>query len=300
MKNGLFLLPISKKLIYSNRMKINYTKYHALKNDFLVIEFRKKIRNSELSALALGICDRKNGVGADGIILLSGSQKADAKFDIYNADGSWAEKSGNGLRIAGMHLSSSIRKKIFSLETYNSIDKLQIIESNKDEMILTTELGEPRFETFNVPVKSKLKFMINSPLNVGGTEFPVTCLSVGNPHTVLFVDNFDFDWKSLGKEIEFHKQFPNRTNVEFVKFVNRKKIKIADWERGAGATGSSGTGAAAAVCAGVIMGILDRRCKVQFQNGLLEINWRSDDNIIELTGPVIRVLSGEYNYLMRE
>jgi len=275
-------------------MKIDYTKYHALKNDFLVIEPKIKLTSSELSALAIGMCDRKDGVGADGIIVLTGSKKADASFSIYNSDGSWAEKSGNGLRIAGMHLSRNIRKKMFSIETSNRVDKIRIIEKHKSEMIITTELGEPRFETINVPMISKSKFMINSILRVGGIDFPVTCLSVGNPHTVLFVDDFNFDWKQLGKEIEFHKQFPNRTNVEFVKFINRKRIKVADWERGAGATGSSGTGAAAAVCAGVMMGILDRQCKVQFENGIMEINWRSDNNIVELTGPVVRVLSGEF------
>jgi diaminopimelate epimerase len=275
-------------------MKINYTKYHALKNDFLVIEPKKKMTSSELSNLAIEICNRRGGVGADGIIILSNSRIADVKFNIYNADGSWAEKSGNGLRIAGMHLSNTFRRKIFKLETSDRIDTVRIIKSYKTEMLLTTELGVPRFETTEVPVKSKLKFMINSPLKVGGLEFPVTCLSIGNPHTILFVDNFDFDWKSLGKGIEFHKLFPNRTNVEFVKPLNRKRIKVCDWERGAGATGSSGTGAAAAVCAGVMMGILDRKCKVQFEKGILEINWKSDNNIVELTGPTVRVSSGEY------
>jgi diaminopimelate epimerase len=275
-------------------MKIYYTKYHALKNDFLVLEPKKKVTNSELSELAIELCNRRDGVGADGIIILSNSKNADVKFDIYNADGSWAEKSGNGLRIAGMHLNKNIKRKIFKLETSDRIDTVKIVESSKSEMLLTTELGEPRFETSEVPVKSKSKFMINSPLKVGGLEFPVTCLSIGNPHTVMFVENFDFDWKTRGKDIEFLKIFPNRTNVEFVKPMNRKRIKVSDWERGAGATGSSGTGAAAAVCAGVMMGVLDRQCKVQFENGILEVNWRSDNNIVELTGPAVRVSSGEF------
>lgn len=277
-------------------MKLEYTKYHALKNDFLVIDQIRNISKPVLSELAIEICNRRNGVGADGIVILSSSDKVDAKFDIYNADGSWAEKSGNGLRIAGMHLSKGNNKKRFILETSNRLDKIQIIHRSKNEMLLSTELGEPKFETTYVPVKSRQKYMINSKLKVGELEFPVTCLSVGNPHTVLFVENFDFDWKTLGKVIEFHKQFPNRTNVEFVKVINKKKIKVADWERGAGATGSSGTGAAAAVCAGVMLGILYRKCKVKFENGILEINWRTSDNIIELTGPVVRVSSGEYQF----
>ena len=276
-------------------MKIKYTKYHALQNDFLVIETKSSLSEVKLSRLALLICDRRSGVGADGIIYLTNSKKADRKFDIYNSDGSWAEKSGNGLRIAGMHLHlMDKRKKKFRFETFDRIDTVTVEKKTNDGLLLKTELGKPRFETKNVPVKSKLKCMINADLTVKGLKFPVTCLSIGNPHTVLFVENFDFDWHTLGEEIEFHKAFPERTNVEFIKPVNRKKLKVADWERGAGATGSSGTGAAAAVAVAVTMGIADRNCEVQFENGSLFINWNAETNIIELTGPVVMVATGEY------
>ena len=123
---------------------------------------------------------------------------------------------------------------------------------------------------------------------------PVTCLSVGNPHTVLFVEDFNFDWKTLGADLEFHKAFPNQTNVEFVKIITRRKIEVADWERGVGPTGSSGTGAAAAVCAAVVAGQVDRKCEVKFGTGSLSIDWSEDTNHIYLTGPVQFVGQGTY------
>jgi len=138
--------------------------------------------------------------------------------------------------------------------------------------------------------------MINAPFEIGGVKLPVTCLSVGNPHTVMFVDNFDFDWRQLGSDLEHHRAFPNQTNVEFAKVINRGKIKVCDWERGAGATGSSGTGAAAAVCAAVMMGLTKRECEVVFETGSLFVEWSSETNRINLTGPVEFVATGTFEF----
>ena len=141
---------------------------------------------------------------------------------------------------------------------------------------------------------TKSKFMINTTLDVSGTEFPVTCLSVGNPHAVLFVDNFDFDWQQIGADIEHHKLFPNRTNVEFVKVLSSKKLLVAVWERGAGPTGSSGTGAAAAVAASVMLGAAGRKCTAVFETGEIEVNWRASDDIIEIRGPAEFICEGTF------
>lgn len=275
--------------------KIIFTKYHALLNDFLVIESKTKLTKAFLSKLALSICNRSSGVGADGILYLTESKKADSKFQIINSDGSFAEKSGNGLRIAGMHLYlQDKRKRKFLFDTGYGLDLVTVQKKIKNSVLLKAQLGSPNFLAKAVPVKSKQKYMINAPLKIDGLDFPVTCVSVGNPHTILFVDSFDFDWETLGSTIEFHKSFPERTNVEFVKPLSRKKLLVADWERGAGATGSSGTGAAAAVVAAVTMGIVDRDCEVQFSNGSLFISWNIDTDIIELTGEVQMVAAGVY------
>jgi diaminopimelate epimerase len=279
-------------------MLVTFEKYHALRNDFLVVELNRPISSkAKLARLTRAICDRRTGAGADGVLFLSRSRKADHKVTVCNADGSWAEKSGNGLRIAAVHVYSTGRakkKRSFAFETASSIDIVSIGRKIRRGYMVTAELERPRFETNLVPVKTRRRFMINAPLTIGGVKIPVTCLSVGNPHTVLIVNDFDFDWQVLGEEIEWHRAFPNRTNVEFVKIVSRKKVKVADWERGAGATGSSGTGAAASVCAGVIMGLLERECEVVFDTGSLYVKWPEDLGVIKLGGPVEHVCTGKF------
>ena len=277
---------------------IAFDKYHALRNDFLVIEQTKAVLGKvRLSRLAGSICDRRTGVGADGILYLSQSTKAERKLDVFNADGSWAEKSGNGLRIAGVHLfRRDRRRKRFVFETTTGLDMVVVTASSGSSYVVKTELGQPEFRAERVPVKTKFKYMINVPLALRGLKFPITCVAVGNPHTILFVDDFNFDWKALGAEIETHRVFYKRTNVEFVRVISRKRLRVTEWERGAGATGSSGTGAAAAVCAAVMLGLADRRCEVMFETGSLQVDWRKSDNAIELSGPVEFVCRGMYEF----
>lgn len=275
-----------------------FTKYHALGNDFLVIEASaKKITMPRLSKLAVAICDRRTGVGADGILYLTKAAGCDREATLFNSDGGWAEKSGNGLRIVGYHLSlKSKKRKSFKIKMSGQLHPVKTKRGLKKGAVVSTELGKPEFETGLVPIRSKNKFMINAPLKIGGRNFPVTCLSVGNPHTVLFVDDFEFDWKTLGRKIEKHPSFPEHTNVEFVKIINRKMLQVADWERGAGATSSSGTGAAASVCAAVMNGQAERKCEVLFDSGSIKINWREKDGKIELTSPVAFVASGKFEF----
>jgi len=279
-------------------MKIQFSKYHALGNDFVVINPETRgISSKRLPELATAICDRRTGVGADGIISISSSRKADWRMDIYNADGGWAEKSGNGLRITALYLFEQAGAgRAISLETGTSVDQVKLVRKIPKGYLIRTELGEPIFETDRIPMKSKQPFVINSPVKIGTVELPMTCLAVGNPHAVLLVDDFEFDWRELGAEIETAKVFPNGTNVEFVRRLNRKRLRVCDWERGAGATGSSGTGAAAAVCAMVMLGLADRQCTVDFETGSLEIEWKETNNMVELTGPVEFVVNGEFDF----
>lgn len=278
--------------------KIKYSKYHALGNDFLIIDkSSSKIQKEKLQEITQSVCQRRTGIGADGVIYISKSKSAHALLDLYNADGSWAEKSGNGLRIVAYHsYLKDKRKKKFNFEMAGDYCSVEILDENILGCNIQTELGTPLFETKKVPVKTKQEYMIQSELLIGGVKFPITCLNIGNPHAVLFVENFNFDWETLGEEIEHHKVFPERTNVEFVKIITRKKLVVNDWERGAGATGSSGTGAAAAVCAGVISAQADRNCEVVFETGSLFINWDEKTNIVKLTGPVSKICDGTYYF----
>ncbi|HEX2897009.1 MAG TPA: diaminopimelate epimerase [candidate division Zixibacteria bacterium] len=280
-------------------MKIPFAKYHALMNDFLVVEkSRVKLPGARISGLVRKICHRKSGIGADGVLLLSNSSRADSKVDVYNADGGWAEKSGNGLRIVGLHLNRTGKvKKSLKIEMGGTISSVKTDQSNNSSAVITADIGKPEFSCKRIPVKSKSKYMIYQPLQVGRIKIPVTCLSMGNPHAVLFVNDFNFDWKQIGSEIEIHQVFPKCTNVEFVKIISRKKLHLAEWERGVGATGSSGTGAAAAVAAAVVLGAAERKCQVEFDSGKLSVNWRKQDNIIELAGPVEFVCEGTFEYL---
>jgi diaminopimelate epimerase len=196
-------------------------------------------------------------------VYLGASRKADWKFDIYNSDGGWAEMSGNGLRIAGLHVATSgKRRKHFRFETCGSIAGVWLTKKLPGGYLIKGELGEPQFETSRIPVKVRQKYFINSPLKIGPVGLPATCVSVGNPHAVLVVENFDLDWQSLGAEIETSRMFPNRTNVEFAKVLSRNRISVRSWERGAGPTASSGTGAAASVAALVMQGLVNRSCEV--------------------------------------
>ena len=280
-------------------MRIRFAKYHALLNDFMVVDGRKhKIGASRRARFVKTICNRKSGIGADGVLFIGDSAKGTAKVDVYNADGGWAEKSGNGLRIAGLHsyrTKSKTKTSIF--EMGGTLNSVAFVSGNSSRGLLRVELGIPQFHSQDVPVRAKSKYMINAPLKIGGVNIPVTCLSIGNPHTVLFVDNFNFDWKTLGTEIEKHKAFPNGTNVEFVKILSKNRLRLAEWERGVGATGSSGTGAAAAVTAAVILGLTNRKCLVEFESGSVNVNWRKRDNVIELTGPVESICKGIFEYI---
>ncbi len=273
-----------------------FHKYHALGNDFIVLDFLKKSRAGiSFERLATKICPRNIAVGADGILILSPSRKADFKMEIYNSDGSQAERSGNGLRIAAVHYSLEYKaKRTVTVESSDEILSALFTEVSMDSFIVEVSLGVPKFETNLVPMKSKSKFHINKPLKVGKNSLTATVLSVGNPHTVIFVDDFDFDWKTLGRQIETMPIFPSRTNVEFAKVSNHSKIILNDWERGAGATGSSGTGAAAAVVAGAINGLIKRKAEVVFPSGSLFIDWAEKDDIIHLAGPVCFICSGVF------
>jgi len=271
-----------------------FSKYHALGNDFIILE-NCQLSNSKLSQLTLSICDRNTGIGADGVLAVDYKSADQPVARVINSDGGFAEKSGNGLRIVGFHtyLKDRRRKKL-NIRMNNESHEIEILKADDTTADIKCLLPEPSFDTKTIPMKSPSKFMINAPLKIGGLNFPVTCLSVGNPHSVLFVEDFEFEWQELGAEIEEHSAFPAKTNVEFVRILTRSRIELRDWERGAGPTSSSGTGAAAALSAGVMTGQLDRRCEINFESGAMQLFWDPESKLIELTGPVTLIGEGTY------
>lgn len=274
-------------------MLIPFAKYHALGNDFLIVEPSSVKSLPDFSRVAEYLCDRQRGIGADGILFVSEGASS-LQVELYNADGSWAEKSGNGLRIVGVHQhlkDTSVSR--FQVTMNQVTSEIDILGVKVNDFNVRASLGQPTFVASEIPVKTDMKYWINEPLAIGGVDLPVTCVAVGNPHVVLFVDDFDLDWPQIGADIEVHEAFPNQTNVEFVRVIERNLIEVADWERGVGVTTSSGTGAAAAVCASVMNGFVDRNCDVQFEAGTMHIEWSEETNEILLSGPVAPIATGE-------
>ncbi|MBD3331668.1 diaminopimelate epimerase [candidate division GN15 bacterium] len=274
-------------------MLIPFAKYHALGNDFLIVEPSSVESLPDFSRVAEYLCDRQRGIGADGILFVS-EDDSTLHVELYNADGSWAEKSGNGLRIVGVHQhlkDTSVNRFLITMDHVTS--EVEIIGVEGNDYNVRASLGQPTFVAAEIPVKTDMKYWINEPLAIGGVDLPITCVAIGNPHVVLFVDDFDLDWPQIGADIEVHEAFPNQTNVEFVRVIERNLIEVADWERGVGVTTSSGTGAAAAVCASVMNGFVDRSCDVQFEAGIMHIEWSEDANEILLSGPVAPIATGE-------
>ncbi len=277
-------------------MIIRFAKYQALGNSFIVLDqIQSKGRLKKFESLALKICDPVYGVGSDGLMVASKKGKR-LKVDIYNADGSWAEKSGNGVRIAAMHLYNYgiITKSSVELITGSGSSLVNFHSGDKNRRIISASLGRPVFETSQIPVNRKNRYFINESVKCAGRSYIASAVSTGNPHLVLFCDNFDFDWETIGRALEVAPLFPQRINVGFVVVRSESEIEVRDWERGVGPTQSSGTGAAAAVVISVMRGFTTRKVKVKTRAGVLQVKWEEKTDEIIIKGPVEFICSGEF------
>jgi diaminopimelate epimerase len=289
-------------------MKLQFTKMHALGNDFVVIDDRdsKLRRHSQLSKK---ICDRRFGIGADQLLILGTSKKADFRMRIFNADGSEVEMCGNGIRCLGKYIWDYIfrcEESVFSRKYCQSIDSVSvetlagIMKLHKTRNLFKVDMGEPVLKPELIPVNlSKLPKKVHSTkivkhsLKAGNKTFKISCVSMGNPHAVIVVKNVDsIDLGTYGRIIENHSLFPNRTNVEFIQILNQTNIKMRVWERGAGETLACGTGASASVVASVLLGLTERKVTVHLPGGKLIIHWSEKDNHVYMTGPAATVFFG--------
>jgi len=269
-------------------MRLRFTKMQALGNDFIVVDVRG-LRLRRLSWLSERLCHRKFGIGADQLSLLCNSKAADFKMRIFNADGSEAEMCGNGIRCLAKYIwDKKLRNQKLAIETLAGIIHLE----KKGELI-RVDMGEPIFEPEKIPVRISSKLIVNCPLEVEDRRFKITCISMGNPHTIIVVkDVQSFPVNHYGPLIERHELFPKRTNVEFIEILNRKNIKMRVWERGVGETMACGTGACAVAVAGALMGLTEREVTVHLPGGKLLIEW-AKDNHVYMTGPAVKVFGGE-------
>jgi diaminopimelate epimerase len=282
-------------------MPPKFTKFHGLGNDYLVIEADQLTGIDDLGEFARRICNRHYGAGGDGIAIISKSQSAEADFNcrIFNPDGSEAGLSGNGTRCAVAYLYYAGHWSDDELRLSTRTGLKRYFPRGKDALgkfIFESELGQPKFDSPSIPmsISPPLDQVIRYTLPVDGQPVPITAMQMGNPNCCIFVDDFDeLNWRKLGKTIETHPQFPDRTNVVFVRVPERKLIELRIWERGVGETTASGTCSCAGAVAAMINEKADRDVKVIMEGGEVRIHWRPDGEVV-ITGTAELVYSGEW------
>jgi diaminopimelate epimerase len=274
---------------------MRFIKMHGIGNDYVYVDgFQETVKEPE--TLAVRISNRHIGVGGDGLILIMPSTKADARMRMFNADGSEGEMCGNGIRCLAKYVYEAgiARKPELTVETLAGILRLQLFTANGKVDKVRVNMGMPRLRRQDIPMLGDSERVLGEKLVAGDREFVVTCLSMGNPHCVVYVDDvIHFAVTQYGPLLEHHPQFPQRTNVEWVEWINRWEIRLRTWERGSGETMACGTGACAATVASVLNGQTDRAVTVHLLGGDLQIEW-AEDNHVYMTGPAAEVFRGEW------
>ena len=261
---------------------MKFTKMHGLGNDFIIIDSRiEPLEGLDLSKLAVKLCDRHYGIGADGLLIAGPSNSADVKMRVFNSDGSEAEICGNGIRCFAKYIYETLEKKkeLISVETLAGVILPSILDHKGKTAIVEVDMGAP-------------KSIKNAELKIDNVKYDATLVSFGNPHCVIFVDDLSNVYiDEIGPKIETNKMFPDRTNVEFVEIVSRKEAVVKVWERGAGETLACGTGACACAVAGITAGKFDKDVLIRLPGGNLDIEWQDDKHVI-LRGPAETVYEG--------
>jgi diaminopimelate epimerase len=277
---------------------LHFAKLEGLGNDFVIVDEMLLDKNI-LSQLAKRVCDRHLGIGADGLILYRKLSSPEAHFGmrLFNADGSEAEISGNGLRCLaaclfhqGLHDCAEVL-----IQTRAGVKRIRKLSSVAARFSFEVEMGVPILDPAEIPFRPAPapESLVGYELRVGNALYSVTVTSMGNPHCSIFVSSFEsLDWKGIGSRIETHASFPQRTNVEFVRVIGPGEIEVRFWERGVGSTWSSGTGACAAVVASFLNGYTERHVRVRTEGGELEIEWRADYSLM-MAGPARLICEGE-------
>jgi diaminopimelate epimerase len=276
---------------------MQFTKMHGAGNDYIYVDcFRAAIPESPAD-LARRVSDRHFGIGSDGLILICPSEVADAEMRMFNADGSMAEMCGNGIRCLAKYIYEHgiCQQPSMTIETGRGLLTLELnLKGDRVDQI-RVDMGEPLLAAEQIPTRLPGSPVINAPLSIDGETLRVTCVSMGNPHCVTYVDDPTDRWVlGIGPKVEVAPHFPERTNVEFVEVLSRKEVRQRTWERGSGETLACGTGASAVCVAGVLSGRTDRQLTVHLTGGDLAIEWNEADNHVYMTGPAVEVFHGEW------
>lgn len=287
---------------------MQFTKMHGAGNDYVYIDCFNNEIPADPAALSIAMADRHTGIGGDGLILICPSDNADAAMRMFNADGSESEMCGNGIRCLAKYLYDHgiCQKERLKIETGAGILALDVETENGKVRQVRVDMGEPILLASEIPTTlagnpEANNLVVNAPLSVGGHEFYVTCVSMGNPHCVIFVDHLGDDLVlGIGPRIETDSRFPARVNVEFVKVISPTVVRQRTWERGSGETLACGTGASAVCVAGVLAGRTERKLTNHLRGGTLILEWDEETNHVFKTGPAAEVFCGTWEQSQKQ
>lgn len=279
---------------------MKFTKMEGCGNDYVYVDGSKEhVPAEQKRDLVKRLSDRHFGIGGDGVIFINPSGEADFEMEMYNMDGSRSEMCGNGIRCVGKYVYDHGLTDKTDI-TVVSCGKVKYLQLSVDEttgkvQTVRVNMGSPVLEAAEIPVVAQGSPVVNESIRVAGAEYRMTCVSMGNPHAVIFVDRMidDETMLRIGPEFESHERFPRRTNTEFVEVVSRDYVRMRVWERGTGETLACGTGACAVAVACVLNGLADTKVTVELLGGKLQIEWDRQENIVYMTGPATTVFEGE-------
>ncbi len=283
-------------------MTLHFTKMEGAGNDYVYVNgITQHVPQEQKPDVVRRLSDRHFGIGGDGVIFINRGKKAQFEMEMYNADGSRAEMCGNGIRCVGKFVydRGMTQGKEFTVESFGSVKYLKVKETDEFDNALTLEvnMGAPILAAKDVPAVSETDEnapIIDAPIEVCGKQYRMTCVSMGNPHAVVFVDDTaSFDLEGIGPHFETHERFPNRTNTEFVQVISRNYVKMRVWERGTGETLACGTGCCATGVACVLNDVTDDELTVEVLGGKIGIRWDREANLVYMTGPATEVFTGE-------
>lgn len=274
---------------------MKFTKMHGCGNDYVYVNgFTEKVADKPKAVVALS--DRHFGIGSDGVIFINPSQQADFEMEMYNADGTRAEMCGNGIRCVGKYVydHGMTDKTSITVESFGKVKYLDLTVENGKVVKVKVNMGKPELTAKDVPVVSVHEQVIDEEIIVKGKSYRMTCVSMGNPHAVVFMDDVEhLAIKEIGPYFENHERFPNRTNTEFVQVIDDSHVKMRVWERGTGETLACGTGCCATAVACVLNRLTGAHVTVQVLGGEIEIYWDQKENLVYMTGPAVTVFEGE-------
>lgn len=280
---------------------MKFTKMQGCGNDYIYVNgFVEKLESERKPEIVRKLSDRHFGIGGDGVIFINPSPIADFEMEMFNADGTRAQMCGNGIRCVAKYVYDNglTDKTSLTIESFGKIKYIDLTLENDKVSMVRVNMGEPILKAEDIPVISENEQVVDEEIEVDGKVYRMTCVSMGNPHAVVFVDGVkdlknDFAIEQIGPFFENHKRFPERTNTEFVKVIDRSHVEMRVWERGTGETLACGTGCCATVVACIINGLTDNKVTVKLLGGELLCEWDRENNLVYMTGPAVSVFEGE-------